>query len=223
MSKSLGKEFFDQYGDKWKAAASKKGIPNEVLTKTWDDLCAYGSWAFNRSHSVAYGIVSYWCCWLKAHYSLEFAAATLDAETDPLRQIQILRELATEGITYVPFDAELSVDRWMPGEKDGKRFLVGPLTSVQGIGPAAVNEILVARKRNEPLRPALAKRLKSAATTIDSLFPIGDQIKRLHPDLAAMNIVSAPTPTEKIQVGIDGAIMAIGVVTKIMPRDMNDQ
>jgi DNA polymerase-3 subunit alpha len=68
MSKSLGKEYFDRYGDRWKANAIKKGVPPNIVTKIWDDLCAYGSWAFNRSHSVAYGIVAYWSCWLKAHY-----------------------------------------------------------------------------------------------------------------------------------------------------------
>lgn len=82
MSKSLGKEYFDRYGDRWKVNAIKKGVPETVVTKVWDDLCAYGSWAFNRSHSVAYGIVAYWSCWLKAHYPAEFAAATLDAERE---------------------------------------------------------------------------------------------------------------------------------------------
>jgi DNA polymerase-3 subunit alpha len=68
MSKSLGKEFFDKYGDRWKASAIAKGIPASILDGVWDDLCNYGAMAFNRSHSVAYGLVSYWCCWLKAHH-----------------------------------------------------------------------------------------------------------------------------------------------------------
>ena len=42
MSKSLGVEYFAQFGDRWKEGARKKGIPDEVLNKMWDDLCAYG-------------------------------------------------------------------------------------------------------------------------------------------------------------------------------------
>lgn len=222
MSKSLGKEYFDQFGDKFKSVAESKGIPRHVCDKVWDDLCAYGSWAFNRSHSVAYGLVSYWCCWLKAHYPVEFAAATLDAESDPTRQLQLLRELAREGVDYVPVDAELSESRWTIAKRDGKGFLVGPLTSVAGIGPAAVNEILVARKRNESLRPALAKRLENAKTTIDSLFPVHNAIKRLHPNLRDRNIVSDPIDVANVQCGVDGDVMIIGIAKRIAPRDMND-
>src|ERR1019366_2072545 len=76
--------------------------------------------SFNRSHSVAYGVVSYWSLWLKAHYPVEFAAATLDAEKEPARQIDMLRELAEEGVGYVPVDAERSAERWEVGTREGK-------------------------------------------------------------------------------------------------------
>ena len=65
-------------------------------------------WAFNKSHSVAYGIISYWCCYLKAHHPLESAAATLDALQDPTRQIDLLRELRQEGIKYRAVDRDHS-------------------------------------------------------------------------------------------------------------------
>src|SRR4029077_5637284 len=128
MSKSLGKEYFDQFGNRWKAGAIQKGIPEHILTRVWDDLCAYGSWAFNRSHSVAYGLVSYWSCWLKAHYPIEFAAATLDAEADAQKQISLLRELSQEGIEYISVDPDHSTDKWTPVQKGNRHILVGPLT-----------------------------------------------------------------------------------------------
>lgn len=223
MSKSLGKEYFDKFGDRWKDGARKKGIPDEVLTKTWDDLCAYGAWSFNRSHAVAYGLVSYWCCWLKAHHPVEFAAATLDAESEPERQIALLRELALEGVTYVPVDAEHSVDRWTVAVKGGKKTLVGPLTSIKGIGPATVNEIIACRRAHKPLRPTILKRLNNAKTQIDSLTPVRDSVLRLHPDLSAINIVSTPTNIIDAQCGVYGDVVIIGVANKIAPRDENEQ
>lgn len=223
MSKSLGKEFFDQFGDRWKAAAEKKGIERHVLDKVWDDLCAYGSWAFNRSHAVAYGIVSYWCCWLKAHHPVEFAAATLDAESEPSKQIKLLREIADEGIDYVPFDPEVSTDRWVIATRGDKKILVGPLTSVSGIGPAAVNEIISARKRGQPIRPALMKKMTGAKTEIDTLFPVRAAVKRLVPNLAAIGIVSEPVPIVQVQTDWQGDVMIIGVVRKIAPKDENEE
>ena len=79
----------------------------------------FGAWAFNKAHSVAYGMVSYWCCWLKAHHPIEFAAATLDVESDPQNQINTLRELRDEGIEYVSVDPDNSDDRWNKVERKG--------------------------------------------------------------------------------------------------------
>jgi DNA polymerase III alpha subunit len=220
MSKSLGKEYFDRYGDRWKANAIKKGVPPNIVTKIWDDLCAYGSWAFNRSHSVAYGIVAYWSCWLKAHYPAEFAAATLDAEREPNRQLTLLRELKAEGFSYKPIDVEHSEARWTI--KDG--VLIGPLTAVKGIGPAAVNQIMDAREKGTALRPSLVKLLGNPKTSIDSLYPIEDAVKALYPEgLESVNIVTKPTPIGSIDPnGSYQNVLVIGVAQKIVPRDENE-
>lgn len=175
----------------------------------------------HNSHAVAYGLVSYWCCWLKAHHPLEFAAATLDAESDPAKQIALLRELKGEGVDYVAVDPDHSTDRWQPARKAKRAFLTGPLTAIKGIGPAAVMEIMDARKRGEPVREALMKRLKAAKTDIDTLYPIADAIKRLHPDLAASNIVSTPSPVNTVKCGLNGEVMILALVNKIAPKDEN--
>lgn len=222
MSKSLGKEYFDKFGDRWKPGAISKGVAPHVADKVWDDMCAYGAWSFNRSHAVAYGIISYWCCWFKAHYPVEFAAATLDAESDAFRQLDLLRELHEEGITYVPVEMDHSTDRWTPALKDGQKILVGPLTSVKGIGPAAVKEILEARKDNKPIRSTLSKRLSEAKTELDDLWPISAAVKRLHPDLAAINIVSEPWKIKQVQCGVEQDVVIIGIAKKIAPKDENE-
>src|SRR5262245_36961314 len=168
-----------------------------MASSIWRQINTMGSWAFNQSHAVAYGLVSYYCAYLKAHYPLEFAAATLDLETNSDRQIELLRELKAEGINYKPFDPELSTDRWQIDKVN--KIVVGPLTSIKGIGPAFVREIMAARESGEPLRPALAERLVKAETSIDSLYPIADAIKRLHPDLKKSGIISIPKLLADVQ------------------------
>ena len=222
MSKSLGKEFFDKYGEKWKPNAIKKGIPPHIVNKAWEDMCTMGSWCFNRSHAVAYGLISYQCCWLKAHYPLEFAAATLDAENNPMRALAYLRELKEDGIDYIPVDAEHSEARWKPIRKDNKAYLVGPLGAIKGIGPKSVDAILDSRKNGKPIPNGLAKKLKNATTEIDSLYPVSDRIKELHPSLSDVGIKSPVIDIKDVQPGIEGYVVIIGVATRIAPRDEND-
>jgi hypothetical protein len=159
---------------------------------------------------------------LKAHYPIEFAAATLDAEGDAQKQISLLRELAAEGIEYVSVDPEHSTDKWAPVHKGNKSILVGPLTSIKGIGPAKVSEILDARKNGTELKPGVAKALKNAKTDIDTLSPIADTIKRLHPNLDEIGIISAPTPIKEVQCGVKGQVLILAVAKSIAPRDDND-
>jgi hypothetical protein len=201
----------------------KRGVPAAVADKFWDDMCQYGSWAFNRAHAVAYGLVSYYCCWLKAHHPLEFAAATLDAESMPIRQIMILRELKMEqDINYIPVDPFHSEQRWTITERDGQKVLLGPLTLIKGIGPAIMNEILIARRTGQPLKATIAKKLVNAKTAIDSLYPVTDAVRRLHPDLKAIGIYSNTTPIKSVQMGYSGDVLVLAVATKIAPKDENE-
>jgi DNA polymerase III alpha subunit len=223
MSRSLGKEFFDQYGDRWKEGARKKGIPEETLTKVWDDLCAYGSWAFNLSHAVAYGIVSYYCCWLKAHYPLEFAAATLNYTGEPEAQIKLLRELAAEGVDYLPVDIEYSTHEWTVKKGGNWNHLVGPLSNVHGIGPKMQSSIISARARGEPIPERARKLLTDPKTKIDSLFPIQAAFKRLLPDLKAANIISTPRKIVDVQTtGSDYEVVVLVTAQNIKPINENE-
>ena len=217
MSKSFGKEYFDQFGDVWKKAAIKKGFDEDDADKFWDETCAYGSWAFNKSHAVAYGTISYWCCYIKAKWPLEFAAATLDFEDDPERQILMLRELAKEGVEYKPCDSVRSTDQWNIHEGE----LIGPLQNIIGIGPKATKTILGARNRNESLPAAIQKRLYNAKTLIDSLYPVRDFLTTI--DLKKRNINSEPKKIEALELSsTDQTVLLIVTIAKINVRDLNE-
>lgn len=233
MSGRLGNEFFEKYRINFLKGAQENGINAKLAGEIFDQTCTFGSWGFNKSHAVAYGLVSYWSCYLKAHHPMEFAAATLDAEADPSKQIALLRELKGEGIDYVAVDPDHSTDRWVPVTegKNKRQYLVGPLTAIKGIGPNTVMKIMEARKENKPLPPKLLEKLKEAKTDLDTLYPIADRVKKLHPDLTKLNIVSTPTPIIKVQCNMEGPqtgkygeveVMIIGIVNKIAPKDENE-
>jgi len=226
VGKSKGAEALRPYGDKFKLGAARFGFIGDEVEQFWNDLCGFGAYSFNRSHAVSYSLITYYCCWLKAYYPVEFAAATLDAEPEPTNQITLLRELHAEGVKYVPIDAATSTDRWtIKTIVDGaiaSKTLVGPLTSIKGIGPAALKQIIEARQSGKELPPGLAKKLAEAVTPIDSLTPVATAVARCVPDLKAVNIISAPVPIASLDKGDRGSFLIIGLLTGLKKKDRND-
>jgi DNA-directed DNA polymerase III PolC len=221
IGKKLGPQFLEKYYPKWLAGSSKKGISETTARQIWDQIPAFGVYAFNKSHSVAYAVMSYWSCWFKAYHPVEFAAATLDGEKDIQKQIEILRELSEEGVDYIPVDSDYSSDRWTKIEKEGKTTLVGPLTSIKGIGAKTVRDILDSRAKGIDLRQSTKELLAKAKTSLDSLFPVRDRVRELYPDLSTINIISEPLEIRKAQIGVRGDVVIIGVIKRANVKDEN--
>ena len=78
------------------------------------------------------------------------------------------------------------------------------------------------KARHPGLRPGLVKLLAHGKTSIDSLSPISDRIKELHPDLTAIGIQSRFIPIKEVQRGFRGPVVIAAVATRIAPRDAND-
>lgn len=72
---------FEAYREKWMEGATKK-ISEKKAEKLWHDFEAHAGYSFNKSHAVAYSLISYWTAWLKYYYPIEFMAATLRNEKD---------------------------------------------------------------------------------------------------------------------------------------------
>ena len=194
------------------------------MPRTHNFMLANGLVTHN-SHSVAYAYVSYWSAWWKAHHPIEYACAVLDREGDPAKQIALLREMRREGIDYIPVDPARSEDRWMPTKgPDGRHQLLGPLSNIIGVGPSNRRLIVAAREGGKPLTPALAEKVRSPRTLIDSLYPIETWIDRTFPNgslKSRMKIVTKPVPIASIEAGRRD-VMLIGTPTKLMPKDENE-
>lgn len=167
MSKSLGKEFFDKYYEKFEIGAMTiEGMTKENALLIWNNINTMGSWAFNKSHSIAYGMISYWCMVLKAHWPLEFALATLQNAKDSGQVVQILKELVNEGYEYKSFDVKLSDIGW--SIKEGK--LIGGFTNIKGIGMKKAEKLIEKRESGKDLTVSEKKSLFNAETPYDNLF-----------------------------------------------------
>lgn len=221
ISKSLGVEFFNQWGAKFIDGATANGLLATDAAGIWHGLSQYGSWAFNRSHAVAYGMISYWCCVLKAHHPLEYAAATLTHTKEADRQLKTLREMVREGYQYSPVDPKRSGRKWtVAGDK-----LVGPLSNVVGFGPKLLMETMEARAGGQPIPKRAEKLLADPITPLDELYPVAKRTQVLAPDgLEAMNILTNPTPVLEVQCDTKAGktVLVIANIVDINPRNLNE-
>jgi DNA polymerase III alpha subunit len=186
MSRSLGEEFFNRYWEKFRDGARAQGIIEGEARRVWDKICTFGSWAFNKSHAVSYGLLSYWCAMLKAHYPLQYAAACLRNAKDEDQSVKILRDLVKEGFTFLPVDSKRSLANW--SVQDGQ--LIGGLTNIKGIGEKKAEDILLRRITGKPLPPSVAKLLIAPTTPYDDLFEGERRFSTYYTDPKSHNIHS---------------------------------
>jgi DNA polymerase III alpha subunit len=166
-SKSLGEEFFNRYKNKFLEGTRSQGIDDLEADYVWRNMMTFGSWGFNKSHAVGYGIISYWTAWAKAYHPLEFAAATMNNTKGDESAIRILRDMVkNDGIQYTAIDPDESTERWEIA--DGK--LVGALTNIHGIGIKKAKDIVQRRKTGDLTKNQIMKLL-NAETPFDVIFP----------------------------------------------------
>ena len=218
MGRSLGQEFFDTYFHKFKEGAAENGIEENKARKIWDQINTMGSWAFNRSHAVAYAMVSLWCCALKSRFPLEFAAACLRNVKDDGQGIRLLREVAQEGLSYKPFDKFKSKINW--SVQDGE--LIGGLIGIKGIGPKMAKDIVERRDLKQPLTPRQEKLLDHGHTPYDDVFECERRFGHIKADPAAHKIVTPITDIQDLDANNPGTFVFFGKLKEKNLRDMNE-
>jgi DNA-directed DNA polymerase III PolC len=101
LRKGIGKkkrEIIDAFKPKFIEGASQK-VSETLAEKLWTSFEEAGAYAFNKSHAVAYSVLSYQTAWLKAHYPLEFMCALLQNESNNETITDYLLECKNMGIS----------------------------------------------------------------------------------------------------------------------------
>lgn len=116
-----------------------------VMAKIWKDIEGFADYAFNKSHSACYGMISYWTAYLKAHYPAAFMAALMTSDYDDTDRLAIeITECKHMGIQVLPPDVNESFMEFGVVKETGQiRF---GLQAVKNVGMGAVEAILAARK-----------------------------------------------------------------------------
>ena len=218
MSKSLGKEFFDKFWRKFRDGAATQDIDEDTAKKVWDQINTMGSWSFNRSHAVAYGLISYWCCVLKAQYPLEFAVACLRNAKDDDQSIKILRELDGEGIYYKPYDRYKSQENW--SVHDG--VLIGGTIGIKGVGPKTAPSIARKIANGEKLTPKQEILLSEGTTPYDMVFEGRDRWGHIYANPSDYNINSNIVYLNDIKQESSGEFVFMAKLAEKNLRDHNE-
>ena len=217
MSGRKGEEFFNKQGEKFIAGAAQDGINAELAAAIWKEICSFGAWGMNKSHTCAYAVISYWCAWMKAYHPLEYAAACLRSAKDDDQTMAILREMAGEGVAYIAFDKELSEQHW--SVQDGK--LVGGFQNLVGFGPAKARMCIEARKAGG-LTAKQEENIAKATVKFSELYPIRTQWAELHANPEAFGCSAGSYVAEIANMPEEGNVLLVGRVVKKQQRDENE-
>ncbi|HEX4083311.1 MAG TPA: DNA polymerase III subunit alpha [Chthoniobacteraceae bacterium] len=124
-------------------------IDEKKANDIFDLLEKFAGYGFNKSHSVAYGWISYQTAYLKANYPVEFMAAVLSNEISNTDKISnFVAECKRMGIRILPPEVNRSALKFVPeldGESPGIRY---GLAAIKNVGEAAMEAAIEERKRN---------------------------------------------------------------------------
>jgi DNA polymerase-3 subunit alpha len=112
----------------------------------------FAGYGFNRSHSAAYGLLTYQTAYLKRYYPVEFFAALLTCDKDDTDAVvKFIAEARANDIAVLRPDINESETDFSVIQKDGKKVIRFGLGAVKGVGEGAVEVIKVARSQGGPL------------------------------------------------------------------------
>ena len=142
MGKKKKEELDKQYED-FESGMKANGFSAEAVKALWDTLLPFADYAFNRAHSAAYGVVSYWTAYMKANYAPEYMAALLTSVGDSKDKLGIyLSECRRMNIRVLPPDVNESIAAFNAIGSD-IRFGLG---AVRNVGLNVVEGIKSARE-----------------------------------------------------------------------------
>ena len=125
--------------------ATKNGLSKPQADFIFDLLAKFADYGFNKSHAAAYAVVSYQTAYLKAHYPVEFLAASMTLDMSNTDKLSDFRQDALRlGIDVVPPSVQTSFRDFEVGENR----IFYSLAAIKGVGDAAVEHIVAKRKES---------------------------------------------------------------------------
>ena len=147
LRKAVGKKDSDLIHaelDKFVTKAIDRGYDRRIIEEIASQIETFGRYGFNKSHSVAYSILSFHTAWLKTHYPADFMAALLSSQIgDTDSVVKYINEAREIGIEVLPPDVNESGYKFTVIAEKRIRFGLG---GIRNVGRSAIDSILAARE-----------------------------------------------------------------------------
>lgn len=145
MGKKI-KEEMDKLQADFANGAEQKGFDKAKAVELFDLIVKFAGYGFNKSHSAAYAMITFYTSYLKCFYPTEFMAALLTLEKDNTDKIvKYADELKRMNIALVAPDINRSDLVFVADHIDSKDVILFGLGAIKGVGDIAVNSILEER------------------------------------------------------------------------------
>lgn len=129
--------------------AVRRGVPEDVANRIFDEMMDFASYAFNKSHAAAYAVLAYRTAYLKHYYPVEFMTALINSFMGTSDKVaEYVYSAQRQGICTLPPDVNRSQARF--SVEDGAiRF---GLAAVRGVGSAVMEDMVACRERDGDFR-----------------------------------------------------------------------
>ena len=167
--------------------AGERGVPADQAGMIFDQIDKFAGYGFNKSHAAAYALIAYQTAYLKANYTVEFFAATMNFELNDTDKLNLIRqELTRHRIRLLPPDINKSEALFSVDATEGAGGAIRyALAALKGVGDAAMKMVVAERDQNGAFRDPFdfaervdpkalnKKQLEAliAAGAFDSMYP----------------------------------------------------
>ncbi len=149
VRRAMGKKIkaeMDKLKGEFAEGAAKKGFDKAKAENLFDLIVKFAGYGFNKSHSAAYAMVTFYTSYLKYYYPTEFMAAILTLEKNNTdKVVKYVDELKRMGIKLLPPDINRSGLVFEATEIDGDEVVMFGMGAIKGAGDIAINTMLEAR------------------------------------------------------------------------------
>jgi DNA polymerase-3 subunit alpha len=140
------KEIMDAEKAGFLDGARVNGIDPKIADQVFELIAFFAGYGFNRSHSAAYGMITYQTAYLKHHFPHEFVAGLMSCDADNVDNIvKFIAEARAMGLVVDRPDVNESAHDFTVTRRDGTKVIRFGLGAVKGIGTSAVDAIIEAR------------------------------------------------------------------------------
>ncbi|MDD3591699.1 MAG: DNA polymerase III subunit alpha [Sulfurovum sp.] len=149
MGKKI-KEEMDKLKEQFAQGASEKDFDRAKAEELFDLIVKFAGYGFNKSHSAAYALITFYTSFLKRYYPTEFMAAILTLEKNNTdKVVKYVDELKRMGIDLLPPDVNRSGLVFEAHRVEGREAVMFGMGAIKGAGDIAINSVLEARKAGE--------------------------------------------------------------------------